>query len=76
MDSATLTFAALNARIDQLPNHESLSTAPTKRQRWGYVVRFGSGFTGLLAIKPQLDAKPATVFAIAAGHQPTEKKNA
>ncbi|MDR3447010.1 MULTISPECIES: hypothetical protein [unclassified Dyella] len=47
MDSATLTFAALNTRIDQLPDHESLSMAPTKRQRWGYVVGFGVGFTGL-----------------------------
>jgi hypothetical protein len=64
MDSATLTFAALNARIDQLPDHESLSIAPTKRQRWGYVIGFGAGFTGLLAIKLQPDSKAVTIFAM------------
>lgn len=38
MDSATLTFTALNARIDALPDHESLSVAPSRRQRWGYAM--------------------------------------
>lgn len=49
MDSATLTFAALNARIDALPDHESLAVAPSRRQRWGYIIGFGAGFIGLLA---------------------------
>ncbi|WP_114240586.1 hypothetical protein [Dyella sp. C9] len=49
MDKATLTFAALNARVDALPDHESLSITPTARQRWGYIVGFGAGFIALLA---------------------------
>lgn len=51
MDSATLTFAVLNARIDALPEHESLSVAPSRRQRRGYIIGFGAGFIGLLAAK-------------------------
>lgn len=62
MDSATLTFAALNARIDALPDHESLSVAPSRRQRWGYIIGFGAGFIGLLAAKLFPSSKVALVF--------------
>lgn len=62
MDSATLTFAALNARIDALPEHESLSVAPSRRQRWGYIIGFGAGFIGLLAAKIFPSSKIALWF--------------
>jgi hypothetical protein len=62
MDSATLTFAALNARVDALPDHESLSVAPSTRQRWGYIVGFGAGFIGLLAAKVFPSSKVALGF--------------
>lgn len=65
MDSATLTFATLNARIDALPDHESLSVAPSKRQRWGYIIGFGSGFVGLLAAKLFPSSAVALVFTSA-----------
>lgn len=51
MDSATLTFAALNARIDALPEHESMTVAPTRRVTWGTVIGFGAGFAGLAVAK-------------------------
>ncbi|HET6554816.1 MAG TPA: hypothetical protein VFG49_14920 [Dyella sp.] len=63
MDSAILTFAALNARIDALPDHESLSVAPSRRQRWGYIIGFGAGFIGLLAAKLFPNSKVALGFA-------------
>lgn len=62
MASATLTFAALNARIDALPDHESLSVAPSRRQRSGYVIGFVAGFTGLLAAKLFPSSKIALFF--------------
>jgi len=65
MDSATLTFAALNARIDALPDHESLSVAPSRRQRWGYIIGFVAGFTGLLAAKLFPSSKIALLFTAA-----------
>lgn len=51
MESAALTFAALNARIDALPDHESPAIAPTKREKWGFILGFGAGFIGLAAGK-------------------------
>ncbi|WP_201312652.1 hypothetical protein [Dyella sp. EPa41] len=62
MEPATLTFAALNARIDALPDHESLSVTPSTRQRWGYILGFGAGFTGLLAAKLFPSSKIALIF--------------
>lgn len=51
MEAANLTFKELNDRIEALPDHPSLSIAPTKRQRWGYVIGFSAGFTALIGIK-------------------------
>jgi len=48
---ATLTFSALNDRIDALLDHETLAIAPTRRQRWGFILGFGAGFIGLIAGK-------------------------
>lgn len=62
MDSATLTFSILNERIDALPDHESLAIAPTRRQRWGYVIGFGAGFLGLFAGKVLPSSMPTVVF--------------
>lgn len=62
MDSATLTFAVLNARIDALPDHESVSVTPSRRQRWGYIIGFGAGFIGLLAAKIFPSSKIALWF--------------
>lgn len=62
MDSATLTFATLNARIDALRDHESLLVAPGRRQRWGYIIGFSAGFLGLLVGKLLPNAKLAPLF--------------
>lgn len=62
MDATTLTFAALNARIDALPDHESLSVAPSRRQRWGYITGFTAGFMGLLAGKLFPGSRVASAF--------------
>lgn len=51
MDKADLTFAALNERIDALPEHESLVVAPTRRQRLGYIIGFGAAFLCVLTVK-------------------------
>lgn len=66
MDSATLTFSALNERVDALPVHESLAMAPSRRQMWGYLVGFGSGFIGLLAIKVLPNSMATVVFGASA----------
>jgi hypothetical protein len=63
MDSATLTFSALNEKIDALPEHESLAIAPSRRQRLGYVIGFGAGFIGLIAAKVLPGAKATLAFA-------------
>ncbi|MGO4504872.1 MULTISPECIES: hypothetical protein [unclassified Dyella] len=62
MDSATLTFSALNERIDALPDHESLAIAPTRRQRWGFILGFSAGFIGLIAGKAMPDSTWTVVF--------------
>jgi hypothetical protein len=63
MDLATLTFSALNERIDALPDHESLAIAPTKREMWGYVVGFGAWFIGLVAAKVLPSSTTTAAFA-------------
>lgn len=65
MDSATLTFSALNERIDALPDHESLAIAPTRRQKWGFVLGFAAGFLGLIVGK-LLPSSMVTIFFTAA----------
>ena len=63
MDSATLTFTALNERIDALPDHQSLAIAPTKRQRWGYAIGFGAGFIGLIGISSATELMATVIFS-------------
>jgi hypothetical protein len=65
MDSATLTFSALNERIDALTEHESLSIAPTRQQRWGYIIGFGAGFLGLIVGKVLPSTMPTVIFTAA-----------
>lgn len=62
MDLATLTFSALNERIDALPDHESLAIAPKKRELWGYVIGFGAWFIGLVAAKVLPSTMTTVVF--------------
>lgn len=51
MDSAMLTFSMLNARVDALPDHESLTIAPTKKEQWGYAIGFSAWLLCLIAAK-------------------------
>lgn len=60
MESEALTFQALNARIDALPEHSSIRIAPRRRQRLGYLIGFGAGFAGLIGGK----LLPATSVAV------------
>jgi len=64
METAKLTFTELNQRIEALPDHPSLSIAPTKRQQWGYIIGFGAGFVGVIGIKLLPNAFPTVVFGI------------
>ena len=66
MDSATLTFSALNEKIDAMPEHESLAIAPSRRQRLGYVIGFGAGFIGLIAAKVLPGSKATVIFTATA----------
>jgi len=51
MDSATLTFSMLNARVDALPSHESMTIAPKRREVWGYLVGFGAWFISMIVVR-------------------------
>lgn len=44
-----LTFAALEAKLEGLPQHPNASTDMPRRSRWGFAIGFASGALGLLA---------------------------
>jgi hypothetical protein len=47
----TLTFAALEAKLEEVPQHPYASTDMTKKARWGLAIGFVSAALGLLAAK-------------------------
>jgi hypothetical protein len=47
----TLTFAALEAKLEEVPQHSYASTDMSKKARWGLAVGFVSAALGLLAGK-------------------------
>lgn len=51
MESPRLTFAALEAKIEELPQHPYASTDTPKKARWGLAIGFISAALGLLAAK-------------------------
>ena len=51
MEELKLSFAALDAQIEKLPQHPSHSTVISKKARWGFAIGLGAGMLGLLAAK-------------------------
>lgn len=62
METAKLTFKELNDRIDAMPDHPSMSLAPTKRTLWGYFIGFGAGFLAMISAKLLPSSAPMLIF--------------
>lgn len=50
-DQSTLTFMAIDAKIEAVPPHPSVSTVTPKKARWGFAIGFIAAALGLLAAK-------------------------
>lgn len=48
MESHGLTFAALEKRIEELPEHPSNQVSPSRRARWGNGIGTAAGLLGLI----------------------------
>lgn len=64
-ESPTLTFAALDAKIDATPQHPAVSAAMSKTARWAWVVGIIATALGLLLAKLLPSDDTSTVMIVA-----------